>query len=101
MDALQFQHGPGFARDRRFFEGHFPDNPIVPGAVLLAQLSADLATQGQRVTRVIRMKFLRPLGPDQPFDIALTPAGQDWRADFRDADGAFARAVVQIAPIDG
>ncbi|MEM7057560.1 MAG: hydroxymyristoyl-ACP dehydratase [Pseudomonadota bacterium] len=100
MDPHVVDHGPGYSRDRRFFEGHFPGNPIVPGAVLLAQLSADLATQGQRITHVIRMKFVRPLSPDQPFEIELTPAGENWRADFSDAGGPLARAAIKITPLD-
>lgn len=32
-----------FGADEPFFQGHFPDNPIVPGAVLLAEASEFLA----------------------------------------------------------
>ena len=98
--AKTHDHGPGYARDRRFFDGHFPGNPIVPGAVLLAQVSADLARTGQRITQLKRMKFLRPLGPDQSFQIQIVPSGQDWKVDFTDDQGTFAHAVVQIAAKD-
>lgn len=94
----KFQHGPGYARDRRFFDGHFPGNPIVPGAVLLAQLSADLAGKDLRLTGVNRMKFLRPLEPDHPFEIQLSPTGDDCKVDFKDDQGTFARAVVRVEP---
>lgn len=96
MEAQTIEHGLGLSRDRRFFDGHFPGNPIVPGAVLLAQLSEDLAKRGQRITQVIRMKFVRPLGPDQPFQITLAPAGDNWRVDFSNADGPLARAAIKI-----
>lgn len=100
MEAHTIDHGSGMPRDRRFFDGHFPGNPIVPGAVLLAQLSADLAERGQRITQVIRMKFVRPLGPDQPFQISISRAGENWRADFTDADGPLARAAIKVEPLD-
>ncbi len=100
MASYTTDHGPGYSRDRRFFDGHFPGNPIVPGAVLLAQASADLAVQGKRITQVIRMKFVRPLGPDQPFQITLSPAGENWRMDVSDADGPLARAAVKLQPLD-
>jgi len=100
MESHAFDHGPGYAWDRRFFDGHFPGNPIVPGAILLAQLSADLAAQGQKVTQVIRIKFVRPLRPEQPFQITVSPAHDNWRVDFTDADGPLARAAVKLEPLD-
>lgn len=96
MDLQTIDHGSGYAWDRNFFDGHFPGNPIVPGAVLLAQASSDLAAQGQRITQVIRMKFIRPLGPEHPFQINFTPAGDNWRIDFTDTQGPIARAAVKL-----
>ena len=52
--------------------GHFPGNPIVPGAWLLAWIVAGanehLRNQNddRRVTGARRVKFLRPLAPGQP-----------------------------------
>ena len=57
--------------------GHFPGHPIVPGAWLLAwvvatatrRLAAECDTRA--VVGVKRVKFLRPLAPDQAFECAL------------------------------
>jgi 3-hydroxymyristoyl/3-hydroxydecanoyl-(acyl carrier protein) dehydratase len=57
--------------------GHFPGHPIVPGAWLLAwvvatakrRLAAECDTRA--VVGVKRVKFLRPLAPDQTFECAL------------------------------
>ena len=100
MDSQSTDHGPGYARDSRFFDGHFPGNPIVPGAILLAQMSEDLASQGYRITRIIRMKFVRPLGPEKAFQIEFTPAGENWRVDVTDSEGPLARAAIKIEPLD-
>ena len=57
--------------------GHFPGHPIVPGAWLLAwvvatatrRLAAECDTRA--VVGVKRVKFLRPLEPEQSFECAL------------------------------
>jgi predicted hotdog family 3-hydroxylacyl-ACP dehydratase len=53
--------------------GHFPGNPIVPGVVILDEVAASLADwRGRRMTRIHLAKFVRPLLPDQNFNILLT-----------------------------
>ncbi len=51
------------------FDGHFPGNPIVPAAYLLALAESRLAASGWRMTGARRIKFLSPLRPDQAFRI--------------------------------
>jgi 3-hydroxymyristoyl/3-hydroxydecanoyl-(acyl carrier protein) dehydratase len=60
--------------DHPMLAGHFPGHPIVPGAWLLAwvicaaqrQLAA--ADDVRAVAGVKRVKFARPLAPEQAFD---------------------------------
>ena len=57
--------------------GHFPGHPIVPGAWLLAWVVATAARRltaecdTRAVVGVKRVKFLRPLAPDQAFECAF------------------------------
>lgn len=56
--------------------GHFPGRPIVPGAWLLAWVVATAtrqlaAVETCSIAAIKRVKFLRPLAPDQGFECAL------------------------------
>ena len=63
--------------DHPMLAGHFPGHPIVPGAWLLAWVVAAatrrLAAEGESrsIAAVKRVKFLRPLAPDQAFECTL------------------------------
>lgn len=79
--AKTLEHGV-VRSDHPMLPGHFPGHPIVPGAWLLAwvvgaatrrltlQISAG-EIPACVISGVNRVKFLRPLAPDQPFDCAL------------------------------
>jgi 3-hydroxymyristoyl/3-hydroxydecanoyl-(acyl carrier protein) dehydratase len=96
-----WQSPAGFPADSRCLDGHFPGRPIVPGAVTLAFLAARLAETGRAIARVERMKFQRTLGPGVPFDVRLTHADGQSRADWRDAQGVFASARLVLRRDDG
>ena len=67
--------------------GHFPGNPVVPGVVVLDHVVAALeALEGPLPPlRLPQVKFLSPLRPGQPADIALDGGGGRWR--FRVTSG--------------
>lgn len=71
--------------DHPMLAGHFPGDPIVPGAYLLAwvigQARGWLAARGETraVAGVARVKFLRPLRPDQPFICEWTTGADSLR----------------------
>lgn len=52
--------------------GHFPNQPIVPGVVLLEAVVQALAHDRCRVTGFPAIKFLAPLMPEQEFGVVLT-----------------------------
>ena len=65
------------------FAGHFPGNPIVPGAYLLALVERKandwLRAQGGsvRVSGVSAVKFMRPLRPDEICEVAFAAPAAD------------------------
>ncbi|MEM7744628.1 MAG: hypothetical protein AAF409_13055 [Pseudomonadota bacterium] len=94
-----YVNADGYAVDEAFFDGHFPAAPLVPGAILVAQLAAHLEKSALSIGRLKRMKFIRPLLPETPFQITCSGGGSDWQARFTDADGPFAQARFQVVPI--
>ena len=66
--------------DHPMLAGHFPGDPIVPGAWLLAWVVGAavrrLSTTGESrsIAAIKRVKFLRPLAPNCPFECTLDPA---------------------------
>jgi 3-hydroxyacyl-[acyl-carrier-protein] dehydratase len=62
------------AADHPALPGHFPGQPIVPGVILLAMVH-DHARQQLGFTSAAstwtRIRFMRPVLPDQRFNIAL------------------------------
>lgn len=59
--------------DHPTLPGHFPGNPIVPGVVMLDHVLAAVTAlfPAHRITGVRKMKFQRPLLPDQVCDVQL------------------------------
>lgn len=59
--------------------GHFPENPIVPGAVLLTELVRAVEKnfgQTARLLEISSVKFSSPLRPGDRFIIHLEPADE-------------------------
>lgn len=82
--------------------GHFPGNPVVPGAYLLAwvvkEAEAWLAAQGdtRTVAGVARVKFLRPLQPGQSFHCAWMP-GENLRFALATDEATIASGALLLA----
>jgi 3-hydroxymyristoyl/3-hydroxydecanoyl-(acyl carrier protein) dehydratase len=73
--------------DLPFFEGHFPDRPILPGVAILIitekLLSQVFPSRALNVKEVRSAKFLAPILPGQKVEIAITltketELGVDW-----------------------
>lgn len=65
--------------------GHFPDQPVVPGVVLLDQVAkAWLArNDDQQLCRIVSVKFLAPVLPQQPVTVRLDSVAQSRRVKFQ------------------
>jgi 3-hydroxymyristoyl/3-hydroxydecanoyl-(acyl carrier protein) dehydratase len=76
------------------FAGHFPGNPIVPGAYLIAVVERRAndwlraAGVASRVSGVGAVKFLRPLRPDEECEIAFAAPTVDGLRFRLQVDGA-------------
>lgn len=57
--------------DHPALAGHFPGNPVAPGALILDAVLREAKARGYRVTGLHRAKFTAPLGPETPCRILL------------------------------
>jgi len=73
------------------FPGHFPSDPVVPGAVLLSMV-AEQATNHFGVcdspNTWKRIRFIQAVGPNQPFRIELDGDGQYFKFRIESTSGA-------------
>ena len=85
---------------RRLCAGHFPGDPLVPGAhlaALMASVAARIVRDAELV-EVERCVFRRRVRPDVPIVVTAERAGRDAaRAEVRAADVVAARAVLRFA----
>ena len=61
--------------DHPSLPGHFPGRPVVPGVVLLDEVSAILAARhpGRWAAGWARIKFTHPVGPEQDVTVYAGP----------------------------
>jgi len=74
MTDVQPPQALSIAADAAFFEGHFPGNPIVPGAYLLARVieSAVLKFPNEGVFEIASAKFLSMVRPGEDVSLQFT-----------------------------
>lgn len=73
--------------DHPIFAGHFPEHPIVPGALILDEVTRVLSEHtGTGRSAVRSAKFVHPARPGQRLRIALTPTASGG-FDFRVTSG--------------
>lgn len=67
--------------NHRSLDGHFPDRPVVPGVVVLESAYALAASDGSttRALALSRVKFTRPVLPEQPVTVLVGDPNKDGR----------------------
>ena len=72
------------AVDDPVFDGHFPDHPIVPGALLLDEvLQAAATAHPGRQWRLASGKFVSPAIPGDALAVTLSPPSASASVNFR------------------
>lgn len=99
VETILFEDREGFAASSRFLSGHFPGNPVVPGAVILAYLARCLADHALAMTHVQRVKFLRPVLPDTPLETTIRRRRDGARFEIRDEAGVLVSGRCTLGPI--
>jgi len=98
---VQLSKSDGICAKSRFLDGHFPGNPIVPGAVLLGLAEQALQDIGYEIKTIQRLKFLRQLSPDQPYEIEIEISLPRARIAWISGTETLAEARVELRPTDG
>jgi 3-hydroxymyristoyl/3-hydroxydecanoyl-(acyl carrier protein) dehydratase len=87
-----------------FFEGHFPEYPILPGAVLI-EASLDFVRTcnpneekaKSRGFRISNAKFSRPITPGLFLQVACEPVvGEGWKVNWTEADNGNEIATISL-----
>lgn len=98
---MQLSKSDGICAKSRFLDGHFPGNPIVPGAVLLGLAEQALQDIGYEIKTIQRLKFLRQLPPYQPYEIEIEMSLPRARIAWISGTETLADARVELRPTDG
>lgn len=78
--------------------GHFPGQPLVPGVVLLEHVAQALrAWRGQRLARVLEVKFVAPLKPGETAQVQLQGSASPWQFRICRDDTVLARGRIEGA----
>lgn len=91
------------AADHPMLPGHFPGQPIVPGAWLLAQVLDDAAQwlavrrPAARVCGVKSVKFLQPVLPEQSFAIRFSEGSGTLKFTLTLGETRAATGVLELA----
>lgn len=87
------------AADHPVFAGHFPGQPIVPGALLLDLAIHAINAHSQRsVQHISQAKFLSPALPGEAIEAEFEIDGDSLRLTLRSGARSLATARLGLAP---
>jgi 3-hydroxymyristoyl/3-hydroxydecanoyl-(acyl carrier protein) dehydratase len=93
-----------FADDHPTAAGHFPGNPIIPGAVLLDEVMASIgaAEYDGAVTTIRSAKFLRPVSPGEAVRVRWRPLPDgaiSFECRMKEDDALAVAGALMIVPV--
>ena len=102
----QIRYSLEFPPTSRFFEGHFPDNPILPGVaqvLICTELLAASLAQPVSVRELETVRFRKPLTPSTPCELTVRLPDADGRIEFafRSEEGLVADGKMLITIGEG
>jgi 3-hydroxymyristoyl/3-hydroxydecanoyl-(acyl carrier protein) dehydratase len=99
MSDTQHRESLRIGADHPALPGHFPGSPVVPGVVLLDCVAAALQRwRGQRIAGLPKVKFLRPLLPDETAELVLSDDGKSIRFSIALGSAIIASGSIETAP---
>lgn len=104
IDASESHLRWALPADHPVFPGHFPGQPIIPGAMLLDRVVLAIAERlGRHPDRLLidSAKFLHPAGPDDELEIVLSENDSRWRFTLKTADRTVASGTISLAQDKG
>jgi len=79
--------------------GHFPDNPIVPGVILLERVAAAARRAfAVELTGLPQVKFLHPLRPGETVELRIERSAASARFSIRHGREFVATGMLELAP---
>lgn len=87
-------------RQARFFEGHFPGDPIVPGAKLLELILSHLAATGVIDAYPVEIgftKFVAPVPPGMTLELAWQVGSGGLKFDCRCGEVLVANGALRVS----
>jgi 3-hydroxymyristoyl/3-hydroxydecanoyl-(acyl carrier protein) dehydratase len=93
-------HDIRFAAEHPTAAGHFPGNPIIPGALLLDEVMRLLAAGGRRPAKIRSTKFFRPVRPGEVVRLtwASLPGAVTFECRMAADDAIAASGTVEVGP---
>lgn len=86
------------------FSGHFPGNPIVPGALLIEWLITNVTSRldGREVNGLSSIKFLSSLKPGDDFELQfdVPSTGSKLRVSCLNGDALVCKAVLVLDSVE-
>lgn len=83
-------------QDHPSLEGHFPQNPIVPGVVILDYVIKTAQKKGYNVLAINSAKFISPLLPESNFCILFQQLETQMKFEVQSDDSTIAQGALRV-----